>query len=351
MSDPSVSSRTCTAREARARRGRIAFAVMAQLRAGIDLGGTKIQAIVADDQHKVLAAARQPTPTGGGADGVVAALTAAVRDAADHAGVSTRELAGVGLGSPGDVDDEKGVISNASNLSGFDKPVEVAAKLRADLGVERVRLGNDVSVATQAEFELGAARDYRSLLGVFWGTGVGGGLILDGREWHGRGAAGEIGHMVVELNGARCPCGRLGCMEAYAGRRAMEAEARRLHDKGERTELFKIMRDRGRDRLTAGVWHRAWRHEDKLALRLLDRAYEAMAAAVASAVNLLDVEAVVLGGGMGIRFGEVARARLEKQMLPHTFNDDRPPAVVLASLGDLGGALGAALLLDGKAGS
>src|SRR5205807_1546413 len=83
----------------------------------------------------------------------------------------------------------------------------------------------------------------------------------------------------------------------------------------------------------------------KLALRLLDRAYEAMAAAVASAVNLLDVEAVVLGGGMGIRFGEVARARLEKQMLPHTFNDDRPPAVVLASLGDLGGALGAAFLL------
>jgi glucokinase len=322
---------------------------VAVLRAGIDLGGTKIQAIVADADQQVLAATRQPTPTGGGSDGVVAALSAAVRDAADHAGIATRDLAGVGLGSPGDVDDDAGVIANASNLVGFDKPIQVAARLRVDLGVEQVRIGNDVSVATQAEFQLGAGREYRSLLGVFWGTGVGGGVILDGREWHGRGGAGEIGHMVVKIDGARCPCGRRGCMEAYAGRRAMEEKARERHEKGEKTKLFELMRERGRDRLTAGIWHRAAEHGDKLALELLDRAYEAMAAAAASAVNLLDVEAVILGGGMGTRFGEDARARLEKEMLPHLFNDDRPPAVRVAELGDLGGALGAALLLDASA--
>jgi glucokinase len=322
---------------------------VATLRAGIDLGGTKIQAIVADEEHHVLAATRQPTPTGGGAQGIVAALAAAVRDAADHAGVKTEELAGVGLGSPGDVDDHAGTIANASNLTGFAEPVAVAAQLRQDLGLEQVRIGNDVSVATQAEFELGAGRRYQSLLGVFWGTGVGGGVILDGREWHGRGAAGEIGHMVIKLNGKQCPCGRYGCMEAYAGRRAMEAEARERHEKGEKTDLFKIMHERGRDRLTAGIWHRAARHGDKLALQLIERAEEAIAAAAASAVNLLDVEAVILGGGMGTRFGEDARARLEKAMLPHLFNDDRPPAILLAELGDLGGALGAALLVDDKA--
>ena len=320
---------------------------MAPLRAGIDLGGTKIQAIVADEHQNVLAATRQPTPTGGGADGVVAALAAAVRDAADHAGIDTRDLVGVGLGSPGHVDDAAGVISNASNLVGFDEPVAVAAQLRQDLGVEQVRIGNDVSVATQAEFELGAGRDHKAVLGVFWGTGVGGGLILDGKEWHGRGGAGEIGHMVVKIDGAQCPCGRRGCMEAYAGRRAMEAEARERHEKGEKTVLFDLMRERGRDRLTAGIWHRAARHGDKLALHLIDRAEEAIAAAAASAVNLLDVEAVILGGGMGTRFGEEARERLEQKMTPHVFNDEPPPAILMAALGDLGGALGAALLLDG----
>ncbi len=99
-----------------------------------------------------------------------------------------------------------------------------------------------MQVATDAEFELGAGRLYSSLLGVFWGTGVGGGLILDGKPWTGRGGAGEIGHMVVEIDGARCTCGRRGCMEAYAGRAAMEVHARKLHEeKGRKTDLFKLM--------------------------------------------------------------------------------------------------------------
>ena len=91
----------------------------------------------------------------------------------------------------------------------------------------------------------------------FWGTGVGGGLILDGTPWLGRGGAGEIGHMVVRRGGAHCPCGRRGCMEAYSGRAAMEAKARREVDKGAKTSLFKIMKQRGRTRLTSSVWANA----------------------------------------------------------------------------------------------
>jgi glucokinase len=315
------------------------------LRGGIDLGGTKVQAIVADDDHRVVGEARRPTPTEGGSDAVVAALADAQREAAQAAGVEPSALHGVGVGSPGDVDDGAGTIANAGNLPGFDKAVPVAAQLGEALGVGQVRLGNDVSVATSAEFRLGAAREVSSLLGVFWGTGVGGGVILDGREWLGRGAAGEIGHMVVQEGGARCPCGRLGCMEAYAGRRAMEAEARRRADAGEETVLFELMRERGRDRLTAGIWKRAVTAGDALAKDLIDRAYVAMGAAVASAVNLLDVEAVVLGGGVGTKFGDEARDRLAEQMRPHLFNDGRPPRVLSAALGDFGGALGAALLV------
>ena len=116
---------------------------------------------------------------------------------------------------------EGGNVTSARNLPGWEGSFPLAKTLEKALGCE-VKVGNDVQVATDAEFKLGAGRPYDSLLGVFWGTGVGGGLILDGKPWIGRGGAGEIGHVVVELDGARCTCGRIGCMEAYAGRKAME---------------------------------------------------------------------------------------------------------------------------------
>jgi glucokinase len=209
-----------------------------------------------------------------------------------------------------------------------------------------VRVGNDVQVATDAEFKLGAGRLYSSLLGVFWGTGVGGGLILNGVPWLGRGGAGEIGHMVVVIDGARCTCGRRGCMEAYAGRAAMEAHALKMKEKGRKTDLFKLMEERERTRVTSGVWARALEHKDKLAIEIIDRAVWALAAGIASAVNLLDVEGVIIGGGLGIRLGHPYAKRIAEEMQPHLFSDARPPHVHVAALGDLGGAIGATLLID-----
>ncbi|HEY8584102.1 MAG TPA: ROK family protein, partial [Capillimicrobium sp.] len=301
---------------------------------------------VVDDAHEVVGQARMPTPTAGGPDDVIAALADAQHEAAEAAGVRAADLAGVGLGSPGDIDAAAGTVAQAGNLPNWQAPVPVGDILGTALGA-RVAIGNDVSVATRAEFELGAGKDFSSVLGVFWGTGVGGGLILDGEEWLGRGTAGEIGHMVVKRGGALCPCGRRGCMEAYAGRKAMEAEARKRHEAGEHTHLFKIMEEKGRDRLTSGIWERALEHGDDLAEELFDRAYQALGAGVASAVNLLDIEAIVLGGGLGVRFGDEAAKRLLHEMKPHLFNDDRPPAVAVAALGDFGGAIGAAMLVDG----
>jgi glucokinase len=181
---------------------------------------------------------------------------------------------------------------------------------------------------------------------VFWGTGVGGGIILDGRPWLGLGGAGEIGHVVVVMNGARCTCGRLGCMEAYAGRASMEAYVRELHEKqGRKTDLFKLMREHDRTRLTSGVWARALEHGDKLAAQTLERAVEALGAGIASVLNVLDVEGVVLGGGLGVRLGHPYASRIADAMLPHLFADERPPHVHVAALGDLGGAIGASLLV------
>ena len=316
------------------------------LRGGIDLGGTKIQAVVVDDEHAVLASSRLPTPESGGPPAVVEQMAAAVREAAAGARVDSRDLDGVGVGAPGTFDN--GNLANAPNLSGWRDPYPLAATLGEALGCE-VRLGNDVQVATDAEFQLGAAREFDSVLGVFWGTGVGGGLVLGGKPWLGRGSAGEIGHVVVRRDGARCPCGRRGCMEAYAGRGAMEARARKRVNQGEKTALFRIMEERGRDRLSSGIWERALARDDHMAIDLLEEAVEALGAGVASAVNLLDPEAVVVGGGLGIRLGEPWVERIRAAMLPHLFVDNDPPPVLLAELGDLGGAQGGALLAARRA--
>jgi glucokinase len=317
---------------------------VSELRGGIDLGGTKIQTVVVDARGAVLGEARRPTPTSGGPGDVAGALAEALREAASTAGAKPAELIGVGVGSPGDADEKTGVVANARNLPGWQGSFPLGESLSKALGTP-VRIGNDVQVAVEGEYRLGAGREYESLLGVWWGTGVGGGIVLDGRPWLGRGAAGEIGHIVVKRDGARCPCGRRGCMEAYAGRAAMEAEARHRHDEGHKTDLFELMRKHGKPRLTSGIWERAIDRGDHLATKLIERAIEALGTGVASACNVLDVEGVIVGGGLGTRFGERYMEELKAELHEHLFADERPPAIRVAELGDLGGAIGASLLV------
>jgi glucokinase len=311
---------------------------------GLDLGGTKIQAVVLDGRREVIGQSRSATPASDGAQDVILALVSTLGSACADAGVEVEELAGVGVGSPGAIDTRRGVVTGARNLPGEGAPIPIASGMRTLAGTTAY-VDNDVTVGVNAEYALGAARRSKSLLGVWWGTGVGGGLVLRGEPWEGRGAAGELGHVVVKLGGAHCTCGRRGCLEAYAGRGAMEIRARRLHKRGRKTDLFKIMEKRGRPRLTSGVWARALEAGDDLATELVDRAVEALGAGIASAVNVLDVETVVIGGGLGTRLGEPYVARIRDAMRPHLFVDDRPPRVELAALGDLGGAIGAALLV------
>jgi glucokinase len=317
---------------------------VSELCGGIDLGGTKIQTVVVEADGTLRGEARQPTPTSGEPADVARAMEAALREAAAAAGVEPEELAGVGVGAPGDADGATGIVSGARNLPGWEGSFPLGETLAGALGTE-VRVGNDVQVAVEGEYALGAGKQHDSLLGVWWGTGVGGGIILDGKPWLGRGAAGEIGHIVIERDGAKCPCGRRGCMEAYAGRAAMEAEARHRHEKGHETDLFKLMQKHDKPRLTSGIWERALDHGDKLAGELIERAIGALGTGVASACNVLDVEAVVIGGGLGQRFGERFMEPLTEEMGKHLFVSDDPPRVCVAELGDLGGAIGASLLV------
>jgi glucokinase len=319
---------------------------MSDLRGGIDLGGTKIQTAVIDPDGAVKGEARRPTPTEGTPADVAKAMAEAMAEAAKGAGVESADLQGIGVGSPGDADEKTGAVSNAGNLPGWQGSFPLGETLEKELGTS-VRIGNDVQVATEAEYHLGAGQGYDSLIGVFWGTGVGGGLILGGKPWLGRGAAGEIGHMVIKRGGAKCPCGRRGCVEAYAGRKAMEEEAKRRHEDGDKTDLFKLMEKHDKPRLTSSIWGRAIDHGDKVATELIERAIEALGTGVASAINLLDPEAIIIGGGLGLRFGERYMDELLEEMRKHVFFETMPD-VKMASLEDLGGAVGASLLITNR---
>jgi glucokinase len=304
----------------------------AGITAGVDLGGTKIQVVLLRDEV-VVASSRARTPRSG--------------DAADVVSVPAGILQAVGVGAPGAVDVETGTVSGAANVPGFEGHVELGALLAARLGDVRVVVENDADAGVVGEHRRGAGTPYGSLLGVWVGTGVGGGLVLGGELWRGRGAAGELGHVVVEADGRPCTCGRRGCLEAYAGRVGLERRTRKLVKDGQRTRLFEIMEERGRERLTSGVFARALEEGDRLTRKLVDDAAWALGIALASVQNLLDLEAFVVGGGLGDRLGQPFVDQIVEEMTPRLFVGDDPPAVVQSELGDLAGAVGAAVLAGG----
>lgn len=315
--------------------------------AGVDLGGTKIQAVVVSG-GEVVASTRSRTPREGSVHAVVEALGTAVEQALGDAGVTTGDVRAVGVGAPGAVDPSAGTVSGAANVPGFEQRVDLRSLLAERLGGVRVLVENDANAGAVGEHRLGAGRPYGSLLGVWVGTGVGGGLVLDGRLWRGRAAAGELGHVVVERDGRPCTCGRRGCLEAYAGRIGLERRARKLVKDGRRTRLYEIMEKRGGERLTSGVFARALEEGDELARSLVDEAARALGLALASVQNLLDLEAFVVGGGLGDRLGQPFVDRIAEEMAPRLFVPDEPPVLALSELRDLAGAIGAAVLAGEK---
>ena len=313
--------------------------------AGVDLGGTKIQSVSLRGEE-VVGSSRVLTPQTGNPGDVIDAIVGTIVAALDTAGATQAELRGVGIGTPGEIDAKAGAVLLAANVPGFSERVELGPLVSAALGKVKVKVGNDVSVGVLGEYRRGAGQPYRNLLGVWVGTGVGGGLILDGELHDGRGAGGEIGHVVVQPGGLRCSCGRRGCLEAYAGRASMERRARKLVKRGQKTSLFKIMKKRGRERLSSGVYARALAKGDRMTKRLIDDAAWALGLGLASAQNLLDLEAIIVGGGLGDRLGQPFIDQVVEQMTPHLFSEE-PPVVLRTELGDLSGAVGAAVLAGG----
>lgn len=313
---------------------------------GLDLGGTNIYAVVLDGEE-VIGTTKRSTPADGDVEGLVGELRKAAKKAAEDADLSLSDLEAIGVGAPGIVTD--GTIDGGPNVRGVRERFPLAAVLGEASGVP-VSVVNDVTAAAIGEHRLGAAQGAAASLTVFVGTGVGGGLVLDGQPYEGsHGGAGEFGHMIVRQGGAMCGCGRRGCVEAYAGRRGMEMAAERANAGGRATRLFAIAEEKGKDRVTSGVFRAALQEGDELVTALLGEAAEVLAAGIASAVNLLDLEVVVLGGGLADKLGEPFRADIEGAMAPLLFLQPPRMRLVRAALGDEGGAIGAAVVARERA--
>ena len=297
---------------------------------GVDVGGTNIGVGRVHDDHDVSDRAKEPTPES--VDGLVDQVGRLV----DGIGSVDR----VGLGIPGIIRENR--VVQAPNLVGWNDRTDVVALLQDRLGVP-VHLVNDAQAGVLGEWVAGAAKGDSFVLGVWLGTGVGGGLVLDGRSYDGvGGGSGELGHMVVRPDGARCGCGRRGCVEAYAGRRMMTGSARAMAAAGRRTRLFEIQAAKGKAKATSGVWADALAEGDEVATEILAEAVAALGLVVASTLNLLDLDRVVVGGGMAGKLGQDLADRIAEAARPHAVRPIGRRQVVVAQLDDDSGIVGAA---------
>jgi glucokinase len=315
----------------------------AEYTVGVDLGGTKVLAGVFKNSLECIGTAKVSTKAQRGVDKVVERVARCVQDAVDEADLSMKQIAGVGIGAPGAVDFGSGTVIFAPNLEGW-KDVPLKKELEKQLGVP-VFVENDANIAVLGVHVAELKARPKHVVGIFVGTGIGGGLILNGELFSGANhTAGEIGHMVVDVNGPKCGCGNKGCFEALASRTAIFQQIKAGVKDGQKTILTEMLGDDLSD-LRSGDLRKAIRRGDKFVDRVVEGAAEYIGIATANLVNILGPEVVVLGGG-------VIEALADEMMsvIVETANDYAMPGtmkdvdIIASKLGDNAGITGAAVL-------
>ena len=306
-------------------------------RIGIDLGGPNIAVGVVDEHHRIVAEASLPAGAHRPAEQVVADMCRAVELALDKAGLTPADCASIGVGTPGTCDPERGVVVRAYNLNWFNVPV--CAMLTAHFGLP-ARLSNDANCAALAETVAGAAVGCRNMVLITLGTGVGGGIIVDGKLVSGMGGAGgEPGHSLLVLDGEPCTCGRRGCWEVYASATALIRQGREAAAAHPASLLNRYPELTGRDVFDAAD------AGDAAAQAVLERYYVYVAAGITDLVNILSPEMVLIGGGIS-RQGERLLRPIRRYVAANCFGgESRPqPLIQAAQLGNEAGIIGAAAL-------
>lgn len=313
--------------------------------AGLDLGGTFVKGGIADENGVLLIKDKIPTGKERPYAEIATDMAALVKTLACKAGV---EIEGVGIGSPGTVDSHNGVIVYSNNIAW--KNVPLGAELQKRLN-KPVFLTNDANAAALGESFVGAGKTYRSILFLTLGTGVGGGIILDGKLFEGNKSAGaEVGHTVIRLNGERCTCGRRGCLEAYTSATALIRQTKREMEKDtEKSSLLWTLCDGCLDKIDGRSAFDAAARGDKIARRLLNRYLTYLAEGIANFANIFRPEAILIGGGIS-GSGEQLRLPLQRKVNKRLYGGSRyaPVKVEIATLGNDAGLLGAVKLAKDK---
>lgn len=309
----------------------------------VDLGGTNLRAANVDRNGQIHERVRCATPRSIPAEKVVSAIAAAVRECEIKSSTRGAHVGGVSVAIPGSVHVETGVVLNAPNipsLPGF----ELAPALERAVG-RPVLIENDANAAALGEMWQGAARGHQTILCLTLGTGVGGGIILDGKLWRGAdGTAGEIGHTIVEpFGGVKCKCGNTGCLEAYASATAIVRMTREALTQ----QPSSLLHSTAKDDLTSERVFSAASTGDQLALQVFQRMGVYLGIAMSNLVNILNPEMIVVGGGVSAAwelFAGHARAEVMKRAFPVPAQRCQ---IVRAECGDDAGLIGAAWLAFG----
>ncbi len=309
---------------------------------GFDLGGTKMMATVYDDRFRAQVSAKAKTPVNEGPQAVLGRIRETIAEALKEAKIPARALAGIGVGCPGVLDLDEGIILEAPNLGWKRVPLR---KMLAGWFHCPVVLANDVDAGTYGEYRFGAGQGARTLVGVFPGTGIGGGCVYEGKLLRGKtGSAMEIGHVPVRENGRLCGCGKRGCLEALAGRLAISAEVAQASFRGDAPY---VAANAGSDlkKLKSGLLAKAIKAGDVAVERIVRDAMRLMGRAIGGVVNLLVPDVVVLGGGLvealpRLALDEVKTGLKETAMASFA----KQVKVVEAELGDDATTMGAAAL-------
>lgn len=310
---------------------------------GVDLGATNIEAAAVQGED-ILASKKKKTRAREGVDVVIERIGKTVHKVMEKMDAGPDDYDAMCIGAPGAIDIDAGVVNSAPNLGWTNVPL--GERLEEELGLP-VIVDNDVNIGVLGEHVYGAGKGSLDMIGIFVGSGIGGGLILGGTPHYGwRGVAGEIGHMVVKPQGRQCGCGRYGCVEAYSSKTAMEAIMQEEMDRGRSTEVFEIMEDKGKQKLTSSVIEASLDAGDALMEETIQNAQYYLGILTANLVNVLDPEVIVFGGGVVERLGQDFIDPIGRTARQHYLQREGAEQIRLvpAALGDDAGPVGAAVL-------
>lgn len=309
---------------------------------GIDLGGTKVMAAVLDPAGVIISRARAKTRGWRDDEEVFATIAGVGHRAVEEAGIDQDQLAAVGIGTPGPIDFDTGYIIETANLRFKNFPL--GPRIAEQFGRPTI-IENDVNAGIYGEFKAGAALGARDVLAVFVGTGIGGGLILNGALYRGfNNSAGEVGHMIVQAGGPRCGCGNRGCLEAVASRTAITRDIQNAIKRGKRTVVSKKVA-RKNAVLSGKELKAAYDSGDELITKIVHRAARFIGIGIGSLLNVLGPEMVVLGGGLVEAFGDDFINRIDLTARKTAFEiNSRNVRIIRAKLGDDAGVIGSAAL-------